>query len=85
MLFGDERFSAATAASGGAVGIIIPPSIIFIGYGFLMNSPISDLFVGGLLMILGMQLACWIVCQRNDWGHLINLQLNRVIKTAFGA
>ena len=26
----DERFSAATAAAGGTVGIIIPPSIIFI-------------------------------------------------------
>ena len=43
----DERFSAATAAAGGTVGIIIPPSIIFIVYGFLMNLPISDLFVGG--------------------------------------
>lgn len=85
----DERFSAATAASGGTVGIIIPPSIIFIVYGFLMNLPISDLFVGGLLpgllMVIGMQLACWIVCQRNGWGHLIQLQLGRVIKTAFGA
>jgi C4-dicarboxylate transporter DctM subunit len=30
----DERFSAATAAAGGTVGIIIPPSIIFIVYGF---------------------------------------------------
>ena len=36
----DERFSAATAAAGGTVGIIIPPSIIFIVYGFLMNLPI---------------------------------------------
>ena len=58
MLFSYKRFSAATAASGGAVGIIVPPSIIFIVYGFLMNLPISDLFVGGLLMILGVQLAC---------------------------
>ncbi len=85
----DERFSAATAACGGTVGIIIPPSIIFIVYGFLMNLAISDLFVGGLLpgvlMVIGMQLACWIICQINGWGHLISLQVNRVIKTAFGA
>ena len=45
----DERFSAATAAAGGTVGIIIPPSIIFIVYGFLMNLPISDLFVAGIV------------------------------------
>ncbi|MCU0500375.1 MAG: TRAP transporter large permease [Anaerolineae bacterium] len=85
----DERFSAATAAAGGTVGIIIPPSIIFIVYGFLMNLPISDLFVAGIipgaLMVIGMQVACWIVCRRKGWGHLIPLQLNRILKTAFGA
>ena len=85
----DERFSAATAAAGGTVGIIIPPSIIFIVYGFLLNLPISDLFVAGILpgalMVIGMQLACWIICRINGWGYLIPLQLNRVLKTAFGA
>ena len=85
----DERFSAATAAAGGTVGIIIPPSIIFIVYGFLMNLPISDLFVAGIipgaLMVAGMQVACWIVCRLNGWGHLIQLQMNRILKTAFGA
>ncbi|MEM6276801.1 MAG: TRAP transporter large permease [Pseudomonadota bacterium] len=85
----DERFSAATAAAGGTVGIIIPPSIIFIVYGFLMNLPISDLFIAGIvpgaLMVVGMQLACWIICRMNGWGYLIPLQLNRVLKTAFGA
>ena len=85
----DERFSAATAAAGGTVGIIIPPSIIFIVYGFLMNLPISDLFLAGILpgalMVIGMQVACWIVCRMNGWGHLIQLNLNRVLKTAFGA
>ena len=85
----DERFSAATAAAGGTVGIIIPPSIIFIVYGFLMNLPISELFVAGILpgalMVFGMQFACWVICRMNGWGHLIPLQLNRVLKTAFGA
>jgi C4-dicarboxylate transporter DctM subunit len=85
----DERFSAATAAAGGTVGIIIPPSIIFIVYGFLLNLPISDLFVAGILpgtlMVIGMQVACWIVCRANGWGYIIQLQLNRILKTAFGA
>jgi len=85
----DERFSAATAAAGGTVGIIIPPSIIFIVYGFLLNLPISDLFVAGILpgalMVIGMQVACWIICQMNGWGHLIQFQVNRALKTAFGA
>lgn len=85
----DERFSAATAAAGGTVGIIIPPSIIFIVYGFLMNLPISELFLAGIvpgtLMVVGMQFACWVICRINGWGYLIPLQLNRILKTAFGA
>jgi len=85
----DARFSAATAAAGGTVGIIIPPSIIFIVYGFLMNLPISELFVAGLipgaLMVLAMQFVCWVVCRYNGWGYLIPLQLGRVLKTALGA
>lgn len=85
----DERFSAATAAAGGTVGIIIPPSIIFIVYGFLMNLPISDLFlagiVPGIMMVAAMQFVCWIVCRINGWGHLIPLRLGRILKTAVGS
>ena len=85
----DERFSAATAAAGGTVGIIIPPSIIFIVYGFLMNLPISDLFVAGIipgsLMVLGMMTAAFIICTLNGWGILIGLSVSRMIKTGIGA
>ena len=85
----DERFSASTAAAVGTVGIIIPPSIIFIVYGFLLNLPISDLFVAGIipgaLMVLGMMTAAFIICTINGWGFLIKLSVSRVIKTAIGA
>ncbi len=85
----DERFAAATAAAGGTVGIIIPPSIIFIVYGFLMNLPISELFVAGIipgiLMVLGMMVTCFIICTINGWGFLIKLSFMRVLKTAIGA
>ena len=85
----DERFSAATAAAGGTVGIIIPPSIIFIVYGFLMNLPISELFVAGIipgiLMVLGMMVTCFIVCSIHGWGIMIKLSFMRVLKTAIGA
>ncbi|MAH83521.1 MAG: TRAP transporter permease DctM [Rhodospirillaceae bacterium TMED8] len=85
----NTNFAAATAAAGGTVGIIIPPSIIFIVYGFLMNLSISDLFIGGLipgvLMVIAMQSACWLVCQLNGWGHLISINPVRIFNTAVGA
>ena len=44
-------------------------------YGFLMNLSISDLFLGGLfpgiLMVIAMQLACYLVCKKKGWGKLI--------------
>ncbi|MBT6093788.1 MAG: TRAP transporter large permease [Rhodospirillaceae bacterium] len=85
----DENFAAATVAAGGTVGIIIPPSIIFIVYGFLMNLSISDLFIGGMipgiLMVVSMQLACWYMSRKFGWGEIISFQLTRILKAAFGA
>ena len=85
----DERFSAATAAAGGTVGIIIPPSIIFIVYGFLMNLEVGQLFLAGIipgvLMVLAMMLVCFVVCTINKWGILTNISIARIVKTAIGA
>lgn len=85
----NSNFAAATAAAGGTVGIIIPPSIIFIVYGFIMNLSISDLFVAGILpgilMVLFMQIACWWMCRKNNWGTITPLNLKRVAKTAVRA
>lgn len=85
----DSRFAAATAAAGGTVGIIIPPSIIFIVYGFLMNLSISDLFVAGILpgmlMVVAMQGVCWYMCKKNGWGSVSPLDMKRVLRTGRAA
>ncbi len=85
----DPNFAAATAASGGTVGIIIPPSIIFIVYGFLMNLSISDLFLGGMIpgiiMVVAMQTACWYMSRKHGWGEIQRLQLNRILRASLGA
>ncbi|ODS93458.1 MAG: hypothetical protein ABS45_03020 [Comamonas sp. SCN 65-56] len=43
-------FAAAVVAAGGAIGIIIPPSIPMILFGFMTNISTSQLFAGGLLV-----------------------------------
>ncbi|WP_022954297.1 TRAP transporter large permease [Leucothrix mucor] len=85
----DKTFAAATIAAGGTVGIIIPPSIIFIVYGFLLNLPISELFIAGmlpgLLMVVAMMFTCWVISRRNGWGHIIKFEPKRILRTGLRA
>ncbi len=85
----DKNFAAATAAAGGTVGIIIPPSIVFIIYGFLLHISISDLFIGGLLpgilMVIFMLVACAGVCYYKKWGVIIPFDLKRIGMSALKA
>jgi C4-dicarboxylate transporter DctM subunit len=85
----DKRFAAATIASGGVVGIIIPPSIVFIIYGVLLKLPVGDLFLAGLLpgalLVVAMQVIAYTMSWRYGWGEIIGFQPLYVIKSALRA
>lgn len=85
----DSKFAAATVAAGGTVGIIIPPSIIFIVYGFMMNLPIGDLFMAGLipgiLMVIAMQLVCYYIARKNKWGIVQPFKVKNAFNTGIRA
>ena len=51
-------FAAAVQASGGSIGVIIPPSIPMIIFGFLTGASIGQLFAGGILpgILIGVSL-----------------------------
>ncbi|SDE80328.1 TRAP transporter large permease [Limimaricola pyoseonensis] len=53
----DQRLFSGAIAAGGTLGILIPPSINLIVYGFLTESSIPQLFLAGLLPGLLMALA----------------------------
>lgn len=84
-----KNFSAATVAAGGTVGIIIPPSIIFIVYGFIMNLSISDLFVAGILpgilMLVAMMVVCWWRSKATNMGTVSPFVMRNVLRTARNA
>ncbi len=44
-----DSLSTASVAAGGTLGILIPPSIILIIYGFLTSQSIGKLFLAGIL------------------------------------
>jgi tripartite ATP-independent transporter DctM subunit len=45
----ESDFAAAVQAAGGSIGVIIPPSIPMIIFGFLTGASIGQLFAGGIL------------------------------------
>lgn len=68
----EQPYAAALAAAGGSVGIIIPPSIVFIIYGLVTSTSVGDLFLGGIipgLILTGsMCTANYLVSWRKGYG-----------------
>lgn len=54
----DSDFAAAVQASGGSIGVIIPPSIPMIIFGFLTGASIGRLFAAGIIpgLMIGLSL-----------------------------
>ncbi|MEW5724413.1 MAG: TRAP transporter large permease [Thermodesulfobacteriota bacterium] len=54
----DSDFAAAVQASGGSIGVIIPPSIPMIIFGFLTGASIGRLFAAGIVpgLLIGVSL-----------------------------
>ena len=53
-----RSFAAAVVASGGTVGIVIPPSITMVVYGSIANTSIGDLFMAGFVPGIPWALPC---------------------------
>ena len=63
----DSDFAAAVQASGGSIGVIIPPSIPMIIFGFLTGASIGQLFAAGILPGLLIGLSLIIVATLISW------------------
>jgi C4-dicarboxylate transporter, DctM subunit len=63
----DSGFAAGTVAAGGSIGMMIPPSVVFIVYGVMTEQSIGKLFIAGIvpgLMISALFMATiWLMCK----------------------
>jgi len=68
----DKAYAASLAASGGILGVTVPPSIIFIIYGVATGTSVGDLFIAGVipgfLIAFGLCISNYIVCSIGTWG-----------------
>ncbi len=73
-----DDFSAAVQASGGSIGVIIPPSIPMIIYGFITGTSISKLFAGGIFagLLMGVSLIVVAVIISKKYGYVSDVKFN---------
>lgn len=78
-------FAAAVVAAGGAIGVIIPPSIPMVIFGFLTNVSIAKLFVGGMLVgaLFGLSFmaVAVFISWRGGYGSRQPLSVMRIVKS----
>lgn len=67
----DKSFAAALLAAAGIIGVIIPPSILFVSYGVSLGVSIGKLFVAGvipgIIMGLSLMLICYVTARVKGW------------------
>jgi C4-dicarboxylate transporter, DctM subunit len=69
-----KRFGAGVIATSGALGLLVPPSIILVLYGVSTNSSVGALFMAGIApgVILATMLGTvtWFIAWKNDYPRL---------------
>lgn len=65
----DDTLATGCMASAGTLGILIPPSTIFLVYGIMTEQSIGKLFVAGIIpgiiLTILFILVVWIICAKN--------------------
>lgn len=78
-------FAAAIIASGGTVGIVIPPSITLVVFGVTAGVSIGDLFLGGfapgIIMGLSMCTLSYFLCKKKGLKGVGRLSLINILKS----
>lgn len=79
-----RSFAAAVVASGGTVGIVIPPSITMVVYGSIANTSIADLFmagfVPGIIMGVVMCFTSWIISKKHGYRGEGQFSIGRILR-----
>ena len=86
----DKSFAAATQASAGCIGVIIPPSIPMITYGVVTGSSIGALFMAGFIpgLLFGVVLIviAFVMCKRRGYaGEASAVSFGKALKEGIWA
>ncbi|MDY7580062.1 TRAP transporter large permease subunit [Herbaspirillum sp. RTI4] len=66
-----KRFGAGVITTSGALGILVPPSIVMVLYSVSTNNSVSDMFIAGIvpgiMLALMLGLTTWWLARKNDY------------------
>jgi C4-dicarboxylate transporter DctM subunit len=86
------NFATALQAAAGSIGPVIPPSLLMILIGYMTNTSVSQLFLGGVvpgvLIGLGLMVVVYIHALRGGAAYLQTIEkvsLKRIIRTGIAA
>jgi C4-dicarboxylate transporter DctM subunit len=69
-----KRFGAGVITTSGALGILIPPSIVMVMYSVTTNTSVGQLFmagvVPGLLLAFLLGLTTWVLAKKHDYPRM---------------
>jgi len=78
-----KKFGTGVIATSGALGILIPPSIVMVIYAVSTNSSIGRLFIAGIipgiLLALLLLFSTWLVAKKNNYPRLPRASFKEVI------
>lgn len=79
-----KAFSAATIATTGITGIVIPPSVTFVVYGVVTGTSVKKLFAGGilpgLLLAIAFMIVIWYYSKKRGYGAVQKFTLRHLGK-----
>ncbi len=83
----DDSLSTASVAAAGALGVLIPPSVIFIVYGVATEQSIGKLFISGIvpgiLLMLFYMVTIFILVKRNPALAPLKAQKSEMTRRGF--
>ncbi|MFH2133261.1 MAG: TRAP transporter large permease subunit [bacterium] len=79
------KFGVGVIGTSGALGILIPPSIVMVIYAVSTNASIGKLFIAGiipgLLLVMLLMLVTWIVAKKRGYPRLPRASFSTMVRT----
>src|SRR6201995_5200088 len=75
-----QRFGVGVISTSGALGILVPPSIILVLYGVSTNTSIGALFMPGILLALMLAAVTWFIAYRRGYPKMPRATLGEQVK-----